>query len=264
MNQWLVVSQLAVLHLWHLHSSGCQSKHSGLSKRLCIQLGKFVLMLPVTLQVQDHSIPQQPPSTSFGASCYKNIWAKPWCGVTLPLGGKWEFWVQTLVSKGSNRYIVTKAKPATGIMKHQSLLLSNGGYIKRPRRNAQFKSCSSTPVHRALSSFCPLNLNFYHFGSITCTSTKILTLPRFFSTPKSREFLLVSRPNRSWAQPSSNALHTLEVIQYLPYSQRFSIGFTKFQIRALKMFSCFFSPQLSRSQNHLACSFTRGSWWKVR
>lgn len=121
MNWWLVISQLAALRLWHLHASECQSKHFGLSKSLCIQLGKFVLMLPVILQAQDHSVPQEPPSTPFGASCYKNTRIKPCCSITLLLGGKWEFWVQTLSSKRSNKYIVAEATPAAGVMKHQSL-----------------------------------------------------------------------------------------------------------------------------------------------
>lgn len=40
--QWLVISQLAILHLWHLHASKCQSKHSVLPKGLCMQLSNFV------------------------------------------------------------------------------------------------------------------------------------------------------------------------------------------------------------------------------
>ena len=112
-------------------------------------------------------------------------------------------------------------------------------------------SCSSTPVHKALSSFYPLNPNFYHFGSITCFGTKIQTLPRLFSIPKSTEFPLASRSNTSWAQPFSSALHTLEVIQYPPDSQRLSIGFTEFWIRALKMFSCFFPHSLAEVRTTL-------------
>lgn len=127
-------------------------------------------------------------------------------------------------------------------MKQKSLFSSNKGYIKISRWNVQFLSCWSTPAHKALSSFHPLNHNFYHFGSITCSNAKTQTLPRLFSTPRSREFPLASRPNASWAQPFSNALHTLEVIQCPPDSQRFSIGFTEFWIRVLKKFSCFFSP----------------------
>lgn len=127
-------------------------------------------------------------------------------------------------------------------MKHKSLLLSNKGYIKRSRGNVQLMSCSSTPAHKALSSFYPLNHSFYHFESITCSNTKTQALPRHFSAPGSREFPLASRSSTSWAQPFSNALHTLEVIQYPPDSQRFSIGFTEFWIRVLKMFSCLFFP----------------------
>lgn len=133
-----MMSQLAALHLWHLHPSECQSKHFLLSKNLCIPLGEWDLMLPVTLQVQDHLVPQELPSASFGASCYKTTWVKLCCCILFLLGGKWGVWVQREAIEMLKRASQQESWSIT-------LLLSNRGYIKRPRGNTQFMSCSSTP-----------------------------------------------------------------------------------------------------------------------
>lgn len=242
--QWLVISQLAILHLWHLHASECQSKQFLLSKSLCLQLGKFVLMLPVTLQVQDQWVPQEPRSTSFGASC-----AKPpkFSLVAVSLS----YWEES-GSLGSKHVFQREAKDTLQqrpSQQQESWSISHSPFIqeriyeKKNQEEMPSSWAAQVPQYtRLYPPPIPLNPNFYHCGSITCFGTKIQTLPRLFSTPRSREFPLASRSNTAWAQPFSSALHALEVIQYPPDSQRFSIGFTEFWIKALKMFSCFFPP----------------------
>lgn len=81
-----MISQLAVFHLQHLHASECQSRHFILPKKLCIQLDIFVLTLTFTLQVQNHSVPQE--HLSFGANYYKSTEVEPCCSITCLLGEK--------------------------------------------------------------------------------------------------------------------------------------------------------------------------------